>query len=96
MNNEAFPGIDLKKLSDALSRVLPELTGPWTCRPFDNNLSNPTYRLQRSNSHLVIRTKPAGILLRGAHRDMTQGRNRLVGIWSSMCREVGVNKLTYK
>ena len=59
--------LDDVNLSAYLSQHIKGFTGPLTSSKFDGGQSNPTYRLDTQNKSYVLRSKPPGKLLRGAH-----------------------------
>lgn len=60
-------GIDLAKLHAWLCRNVPDYRGPLQIEQFAGGQSNPTYKLLTSSRNYVLRTKPRGELLAGAH-----------------------------
>ena len=58
--------LDEEKIAKFLSEKL-GLSGPVEMRQFDHGQSNPTYYLKVGDEELVLRKKPDGKLLRGAH-----------------------------
>ncbi len=60
--------IDLSKLSEYFASHLPQLSGVLTARQFKDGQSNPTFLLQSGTQQVVLRKKPPGELLAGAHR----------------------------
>jgi aminoglycoside phosphotransferase (APT) family kinase protein len=59
--------IDIDRLSAYLAEHLPGFTPPLTVRQFRGGQSNPTYLLTTGGRKYVLRKKPAGQLLHGAH-----------------------------
>ena len=59
--------LNMEKVTSALSTRMPECKGPWYTEKTTNGQSNPTYILQGKTETLVLRRKPAGLLLRSAH-----------------------------
>lgn len=59
--------LDLTRLSDYLAEHLPQYSGKLSARQFKDGQSNPTYFLQSADHAFVLRKKPPGRLLRGAH-----------------------------
>jgi aminoglycoside phosphotransferase (APT) family kinase protein len=59
--------IDIDHLSAYLAEHLPGFTPPLTVRQFRGGQSNPTYQLTTGGRRYVLRKKPAGQLLHGAH-----------------------------
>lgn len=60
--------LDLPKLADYFARHLPQFAGAVTARQFKDGQSNPTFLLQAGSRQVVLRKKPPGELLPGAHR----------------------------
>jgi aminoglycoside phosphotransferase (APT) family kinase protein len=60
--------IDLEKLADYFTQHLPQFSGPLAARQFKDGQSNPTYLIKSGAQNLVLRKKPPGDLLPGAHR----------------------------
>ena len=59
--------LDEAKLADFLRRSIDEFEGPLTVRQFRGGQSNPTYELTSPEGRWVLRRKPPGKLVRGAH-----------------------------
>src|ERR1700687_722661 len=59
--------IDHDTLADWLSSNMPGFAGPLKIEQFKGGQSNPTYKLQTPTQDYVLRRKPPGILLKGAH-----------------------------
>lgn len=60
--------IDVERLSDYLAQHLPGFAPPLTIRQFRGGQSNPTYLLTTgAGRRYVLRKKPGGTLLPGAH-----------------------------
>jgi aminoglycoside phosphotransferase (APT) family kinase protein len=59
--------LDNEKLADYLSKHVDGFSGPLSSQKFDGGQSNPTYQLDTPNKSYVLRSKPPGKLLRGAH-----------------------------
>jgi aminoglycoside phosphotransferase (APT) family kinase protein len=60
--------LDLAKLADYFAQHLPHYSGALSAQQFKDGQSNPTYLLRRGGHNLVLRKKPPGDLLPGAHR----------------------------
>ncbi|MDA0231816.1 MAG: phosphotransferase family protein [Proteobacteria bacterium] len=60
--------IELSRLSEYFAAHLPQLGGALTARQFKDGQSNPTFLLQSGAQQVVLRKKPPGDLLPGAHR----------------------------
>lgn len=60
-------GIDLRTLEEWLCLNLPGFSAPLTVEAFRGGQSNPTYRITGGDLEYVLRRKPAGDLLPGAH-----------------------------
>ena len=59
--------LDLDRLGEYLATHLPQFPGPLSARQFKDGQSNPTYLLKSGERNFVLRKKPPGKLLRGAH-----------------------------
>jgi aminoglycoside phosphotransferase (APT) family kinase protein len=59
--------LPLASLETYLRTALPAFAGPLTVRQFSGGQSNPTYRLDTPSRSYVLRRKPPGALLPGAH-----------------------------
>ena len=59
--------LDTDLLSDYLSKHISEFAGPLTAEKFVGGQSNPTYLLSTPKQKYVLRRKPPGTLLPGAH-----------------------------
>lgn len=59
--------LDNEKLAAYLTQHIDGFAGPITSSKFDGGQSNPTYRLDAQNTRYVLRSKPPGKLLKGAH-----------------------------
>lgn len=59
---------DEEKLAVYLREHLPEFGGPFELGQFQGGQSNPTFLLSFAGRRLVLRKKPPGDLLRGAHQ----------------------------
>ncbi|MBT5037544.1 MAG: phosphotransferase [Rhodospirillaceae bacterium] len=60
--------LDLGRLADYFSQHLPQFPGALSARQFKDGQSNPTYLLASGGQNFVLRKKPPGDLLPGAHR----------------------------
>jgi len=60
--------IDLDRLADYFSQHLPQFSGALGARQFKDGQSNPTYLMESGGQSFVLRKKPPGDLLPGAHR----------------------------
>lgn len=58
---------DEERLARYLGGVIPGLTGDIAVHQFQGGQSNPTFLLETSAGKLVLRRKPAGVLLASAH-----------------------------
>ncbi len=65
--SEVRAAIDTDRLTAYLTDHLPGFTEPLTVRQFKGGQSNPTYLLTTLTNRYVLRKKPAGQLLPGAH-----------------------------
>lgn len=59
--------LDAEALDRWLGEALPRHRGPVTTHRFAGGQSNPTYRIETGNGSFVLRRKPPGKLLPGAH-----------------------------
>jgi len=59
--------INLKNLADYLAPHLPQFSSQLVARQFKDGQSNPTYLIKSGKQSLVLRKKPPGDLLPGAH-----------------------------
>lgn len=59
--------IDLRRLAAWMSDCVPGYEGPLRLEQFSGGQSNPTYRLLTPGNTYVLRRKPSGALLKGAH-----------------------------
>ncbi len=59
--------LDNTRLADYLQEKIPQFSGPLTSEKFAGGQSNPTYLLSTLESKYVLRRKPPGKLLPGAH-----------------------------
>lgn len=64
---EIRAAIDIDRLAAYLAEALPGFAGPLAVRQFKGGQSNPTYLLTTPAHRYVLRKKPAGQLLPGAH-----------------------------
>jgi aminoglycoside phosphotransferase (APT) family kinase protein len=60
-------GLDEAALTDWMEENVPHFAGPLTVEQFKGGQSNPTYKLSTPNTTYVLRKKPPGELLKGAH-----------------------------
>lgn len=58
---------DEAALAGWMERHVPDFAGPLTVEQFKGGQSNPTYRLATPAQSYVLRRKPPGLLLKGAH-----------------------------
>lgn len=58
---------DERQLGDWMTENVPGFAGPMTIERIGGGQSNPTYRLLTSGEGYVLRRKPPGVLLKGAH-----------------------------
>ena len=63
----AQPDLTRPALADWLAANVAGFTPPFTAERFKGGQSNPTYRLRAASGDYVLRSKPVGALLRGAH-----------------------------
>ena len=59
--------VDVAKLEGWLNEHVPGYCGPVAIEQFKGGQSNPTYKLRTPDRDYVVRRKPPGILLKGAH-----------------------------
>jgi len=67
MKKNISNNLNIKKVTNALSKRLPYKQGPWNYTKTSLGQSNPTYILTGKNCKLVLRKKPSGNLLKSAH-----------------------------
>jgi aminoglycoside phosphotransferase (APT) family kinase protein len=60
-------GFDADSLAEWMAANVEGFEGPLSVRQFKGGQSNPTYRLATPKTHYVLRRKPPGALLAGAH-----------------------------
>jgi aminoglycoside phosphotransferase (APT) family kinase protein len=58
---------DEKRLAEWMSRNVTNFRGPLAVEQFKGGQSNPTYKIATARRSYVLRRKPPGILLKGAH-----------------------------
>jgi aminoglycoside phosphotransferase (APT) family kinase protein len=63
----ADPDIDEARLVAWMAETIPGFAGPMTIERIGGGQSNPTYRLLTPGANYVLRRKPPGVLLKGAH-----------------------------
>jgi len=63
----ADPGPDEGRLAAWMADAVPGFSGPMTIERIGGGQSNPTYRLLTPGARYVLRRKPSGVLLKGAH-----------------------------
>lgn len=66
--------IDEAALESWLAAHLPGFAGPLTIEQFNGGQSNPTYQLTTPSARYVLRRKPAGPILKGAHDVLREAR----------------------
>lgn len=59
--------IDARAIDRWLGDNVDDYAGPLTVEQFNGGQSNPTYRLRTPRRDYVLRRKPSGVLLKGAH-----------------------------
>lgn len=64
---QAAPEWDEARLSEWMAAHVPGFAGPIQAERFAGGQSNPTYRLRTPAHSYVLRRKPSGVLLKGAH-----------------------------
>lgn len=65
---------DVGALESWLAAHLPDFAGPLVVEQFKGGQSNPTYRLTTPARRYVLRRKPAGPILKGAHDVLREAR----------------------
>lgn len=60
-------GFDVRRLADWMTGHVDGFAGPITVEQFSGGQSNPTYKLVTPARMYVLRRKPPGVLLKGAH-----------------------------
>jgi aminoglycoside phosphotransferase (APT) family kinase protein len=71
---EVRVAIDEAALADWLAANVDGYAGPLTVEQFKGGQSNPTYRLSTPDARYVLRRKPPGPLLKGAHDVLREAR----------------------
>jgi aminoglycoside phosphotransferase (APT) family kinase protein len=66
--------VDEAALSNWLSANIADYAGPLSIDQFNGGQSNPTYRLTTPDARYVLRRKPPGDILKGAHDVMREAR----------------------
>lgn len=66
--------LDEGALADWLAVNVPACAGPLTVEQFNGGQSNPTYRLTTPGGRFVLRRKPPGNILKGAHDVLREAR----------------------
>ncbi|MDE2301412.1 MAG: phosphotransferase [Sphingomonadales bacterium] len=66
--------LDQAALADWLAANVPGFAGPLEVAQFNGGQSNPTYRLRTPGALYVLRRKPPGPLLKGAHDVLREAR----------------------
>jgi len=66
--------LDAAALESWLSAHVPGFSGPLDIGQFQGGQSNPTYRLTTPHARYVLRRKPAGLILKGAHDVLREAR----------------------
>ena len=66
--------LDEQALADWLDTHVDGFAGPLTIRQFNGGQSNPTYQLTTPTASYVLRRKPPGQLLKGAHDVLREAR----------------------
>lgn len=65
---------DEEALASWMRRAVPDFDGPLTVAQFKGGQSNPTYRLETPTARYVMRRKPPGPILKGAHDVLREAR----------------------
>ncbi len=66
--------IDETALAPWLAANVPDFAGPLTIEQFNGGQSNPTYQLTTPRARYVLRRKPSGPILKGAHDVLREAR----------------------
>jgi aminoglycoside phosphotransferase (APT) family kinase protein len=66
--------VDEAALAMWLEANIPDFRGPLTLDQFNGGQSNPTYRLTTPSARFVLRRKPPGDILKGAHDVLREAR----------------------
>lgn len=66
--------IDEAALADWMAAQVPGFAGPLKVEQFNGGQSNPTYRLTTPAARYVLRRKPSGPILKGAHDVLREAR----------------------
>ena len=66
--------VDAGALEGWLTANVPDYAGPLTIDQFNGGQSNPTYRLTTPGARYVLRRKPPGDILKGAHDVLREAR----------------------
>ncbi|HZV10748.1 MAG TPA: phosphotransferase family protein [Novosphingobium sp.] len=66
--------LDVAALESWLAAHVPGFAGPLEVAQFNGGQSNPTYRLATPGARYVLRRKPAGPILKGAHDVLREAR----------------------
>jgi len=66
-----LPGVDVRRLGEWLTRLVPESTGEWTATRLAGGRSNLTYEVTDGTTTLIVRRPPLGHVLATAH-DMSR------------------------
>ncbi|OYW16013.1 MAG: phosphotransferase family protein [Novosphingobium sp. 12-64-8] len=74
--------LDEAALAGWLAANVAGFAGPLTLAQFNGGQSNPTYRLSTPTADYVLRRKPPGPLLKGAH-DVLREAKVLSGLWTT-------------
>ncbi|WP_068086740.1 phosphotransferase family protein [Novosphingobium rosa] len=71
---ELRTALDVAALEGWLAAHVAGFAGPLTISQFNGGQSNPTYRLETPGKRYVLRRKPAGPILKGAHDVLREAR----------------------
>ncbi|MBB3957198.1 phosphotransferase [Novosphingobium sediminicola] len=84
--------LDEAALSDWMAQHIAGFSGPLTLAQFNGGQSNPTYRLSTPDARYVLRRKPPGAVLKGAHDVLREARvqQALAGSDVPVARILGV------
>jgi aminoglycoside phosphotransferase (APT) family kinase protein len=84
--------LDVAALETWLAAHVHDFAGPLAVSQFNGGQSNPTYRLETPGASYVLRRKPAGPILKGAHDVLREARvqQALAGSDVPVARILGV------
>lgn len=90
---EVRAALDEAALANWLGEHVPGFAGPLQVSQFNGGQSNPTYRLTTPGARYVLRRKPSGPLVKGAHDVLREARvqQALAGSEVPVARIIGVS-----